>query len=278
MTLPNFLVIGTRRAGTSLLHHRILGTHPEIYVPVERKDVHYFDLYYERGVEWYRSYFPSGEAAGQFRAIGEVTPDYLASAEAPGRIHELLPECRLIVILRNPVEQAWSEYRYGRRGRNERRDFATFIEDTAALSGGLYHRYLQRYLALFQREALLVLIYEELVQDPGRELGRLTSFLNVPMIWSDPAVLFQERVNASEIPRFRRGFALARRAGGLLARHDLNWPVRLAKRLGVRRWFGRSASEPSMLTAEREHLANFYRGDVRRLEVLLHRDLDLWQL
>jgi Sulfotransferase domain len=182
------------------------------------------------------------------------------------------------VILRNPVEQAWSEYRYGRRGRNERRDLATFIKDTAALSGGLYHMHLQRYLALFRREALLVLIYEELVQDPGRELGRLTGFLNVPMIWSDPTVLLQERVNASEIPRFPRGFALARRAGGLLARHDLNWPVRLAKRLGVRRWFGRTAAEPSMAAAERRHLADFYRDDVRRLGLLLQRDLDLWQL
>jgi Sulfotransferase domain len=278
MSLPNFLVIGARRAGTSLLHHKILRAHPEIYVPVQRKETHYFDLYYDRGVEWYRSYFPSDAAAGRFRAIGEVTPDYLASEEAPGRIHQLLPECRLIAILRNPVEQAWSDYRHRRRSRDERRDFATFIEDPAALTGGLYHRHLERYLALFRREALLVLIYEELVQDPGRELGRLTRFLDVSMIWSDPAALLQERVNPGQIPRFRRGFALARRAGSLLARHDLNWPVRLAKRLGVRRWFGRTAAEPSMSAAERTHLADFYREDVRRLGVLLQRDLDIWRL
>ena len=278
MSLPNFLVIGARRAGTSLLHHKILGAHPDVYVPVQRKETHFFDLYYERGVDWYRSYFPPDEAAGRFRAIGEVTPDYLASAEAPGRIHELLPECRLIAILRNPVEQAWSDYRHRRRAHDERRDFGTFIEDSAALDGGLYHRHLERYLALFRREALLVLIYEELVRDPGRELGRLTGFLGVPMIWPDPAILLRERVNPGEIPRFRRGFALARRVGGLLARHDLNWPVRLAKRLGVRGWFGRSASVPTMAPAERKHLADFYREDVRRLGLLLQRDLDVWQL
>ena len=278
MSLPNFLVIGARRAGTSLLHHKILRGHPEIYVPVQRKEIHYFDLYYERGLAWYQSYFPSDEAAGRFRAIGEVTPDYLASEEARGRIHQLLPECRLVAILRNPVEQAWSDYRYRRRGRNERRDFKTFIEDPAALSGGLYYRHLQRYLALFRREALLVLLYEELVQDPGRELGRLTRFLDVPMIWSDPAVLLQERVNPGEIPRFRRGFALARRAGGVLARHDLNWPVRVAKRLGVRRWFGRTEAEPAMPAAERKRLAEFYRKDVRELGILLQRDLKIWRL
>jgi Sulfotransferase domain len=278
MSLPNFLVIGARRAGTSLLHHKILRAHPDVYVPVQRKEIHYFDLYYERGVEWYQSYFPSDEAASRFRAIGEVTPDYLTAEAAPGRIHELLPACRLIAILRNPVEQAWSDYRHRRRARNERRDFRTLLDDPAALRGGLYHRHLERYLALFRRDALLVLIYEELVHDPARELGRLTRFLNVPMIWSDPAVLLEERVNPSEIPRFRRGFALARRAGGLLARHDLNWPVRLAKRLGVRRWFGRSAAEPSMSAAERKHLADFYREDVRRLGGLLQRDLEIWQL
>ena len=278
MSLPNFLVIGARRAGTSLVHHKILATHPDVYVPVQRKETHFFDLYYERGVEWYRSYFPSEEAAGRFRAIGEVTPDYLASEEAPVRIHQLLPECRLIAILRNPVEQAWSDYRHRRRGRNERRDFATFIQDSAALGGGLYHRHLERYLARFRRDALLVLIYEELVRDPERELGRLTAFLDVPMIWPDPAVLLQERVNPGDVPRFRAGFSLARRAGGLLARHDLNWPVRVAKRLGVRGWFGRAARAPAVAGAERRHLADFYREDVARLGLLLQRDLDIWQL
>jgi hypothetical protein len=278
MSLPNFLVIGARRAGTSLLHHKILAAHPDVYVPMQRKETHYFDLHYERGVEWYQSYFPSDEAARRFRAIGEVTPDYLASEQAPGRIHQLLPECRLIAILRNPVEQAWSDYRYRRRSRNEGRDFRSFLDDPAALGSGLYHHHLARYLALFRRDALLVLIYEELVQDPRRELGRLTAFLNVPLIWSDPAVLLEERVNPGDAPRFRRAYALSRRAGAMLAGQDLNWPVRLAKRLGVRRWFGRAASEPSMSAAERKHLADFYRDDVRRLAALLRRDLDLWQL
>jgi hypothetical protein len=64
------------------------------------------------GSRWYQSHFPPDEAAGRFRVIGEVTPDYLTSEEAPGRIHRLLPECRLIAIPRNPVEQAWSDYRH----------------------------------------------------------------------------------------------------------------------------------------------------------------------
>jgi hypothetical protein len=277
MTLPNFLVIGAQRAGTSLLH-RILLAHPDVYVPGQRKEVHYFDRYFERGVEWYQSYFPASDAAGRYLAIGEITPDYLATDEAPARIHALLPACRLIVMLRNPVDRVYSWYQHARRSRNERRDFATFLEEEpGALRAGLYHRHLQSYLALFPRESLLVLLYEELLRDPGRELGRLTAFLGADMVWSDPAALLSERVYASEMPRFRQGFALARRAGGFLARHDLNWPVRAAKRIGVRRWFGRSSAAAALSAAERERLAAFYEDDVRELSALLRRELDVWQ-
>ena len=85
MSLPDFLVIGAQRAGTSLLHQILLG-HPEVYVPRERKEVHYFDRYFERGVAWYEGYFPAADAARSYRAIGEITPDYLATEEAPARI------------------------------------------------------------------------------------------------------------------------------------------------------------------------------------------------
>jgi Sulfotransferase domain len=277
MSLPNFLVIGAQRAGTSLLH-QILLAHPEVYVPVERKEVHYFDRYFERGVEWYRSYFPDGDAAGRYRAIGEITPDYLATEEAPARIHALLPECRLVAILRNPVDRVYSWYQHARRSRNERRALARFLEEEpAALRAGLYHRHLQSYLALFPRDALLVVVYEELLDDPGREFGRLTSFLGVDMIWSDPAALLHERVYASEMFRFRGAFALARRAGALLAHHDLNWPVRAAKRFGVRRWFGSGPAVAALSAADRRRIAAFYEDDIRELGGLLQRDFRVWQ-
>jgi hypothetical protein len=277
MSLPDFLVIGAPRAGTTLLHQILLG-HPQVYVPVQRKEVHYFDRYFERGVDWYQSYFPAAEAAGGYRAIGEVTPDYLACAEAPARIHALLPQCRLIAILRNPVDRAYSWYQHARRSRNERRDLRAFLEEEPeALRAGLYHRHLQGYLARFPRQALLVLLYEELLREPGRELGRLAAFLGIDMVWDDPAALLRERVYASDLPRFRRGFALARRTAGFLARHDLNWPVRTAKRLGVRRWFGSSDDAPALSAADRERLAAFYRDDVRELGELLRRELDVWQ-
>ena len=82
MNRPNFLVIGAQRAGTTLLH-RLLATHPEVYVPFQRKELHYFDRYFERGDAWYAGYFPAEPATRRYLAVGEVTPDYLAHPQAP---------------------------------------------------------------------------------------------------------------------------------------------------------------------------------------------------
>src|SRR4051794_13012479 len=116
MSLPNFLVVGAQRSGTTIFH-QILLTHSEIYVPSRRKEIHFFDRYFDRGLNWYKSYFPPENAAARYSAIGEVTPDYLAIPEVPARIHATLPNCRLIFILRNPIERAYSWYQYCRRNR-----------------------------------------------------------------------------------------------------------------------------------------------------------------
>ena len=96
MTLPNFLVIGAQRGGTTLLH-RILDAHPEVYVPQRRKEIHFFDWYHERGADWYAGFFP-GEGTARYRAIGEVTPDYLFEPQTPHRIRALLPDCRFVAF------------------------------------------------------------------------------------------------------------------------------------------------------------------------------------
>lgn len=275
--LPNFLVIGAQRAGTSLLH-RILQHHSEVYVPWRRKELHYFDLYYDRGLDWYRSYFPPASKARCYCAIGEVTPDYLAIPVVPARIHAILPGCRLIAILRDPVDRAHSWYQYARHSRNERRDFETFLaQEPRALECGLYHRHLQRYLGFFKRDSMLVLIYEEFVADPSRELARLADFLGLSVAWPNAASLLEERVN-TENPRFRGGYALARNLGNAFTRYDLNWPVRVAKNLGVHALFGRGPPPPPLDAAVRTWLAGYYRDDVGKLRAFLQTEIPDWRL
>src|SRR3990170_4320009 len=85
MTLPNFLGIGAPRAGTTWLN-TLLGNHPDVFVPTVRDEMRFFDLYYERGLGWYERYFCPSEEAHRYRAIGEVTPQYLECEECPERI------------------------------------------------------------------------------------------------------------------------------------------------------------------------------------------------
>src|SRR5689334_25080325 len=105
MTLPNFVVIGAPKAGTTALS-RYLGDHRDGFVAAQ-KEVHYFDRdhLFSRGVEWYEAQF---EGAGGVRAVGDATPGYMYSREAIDRMAALLPDVRLIATLRNPVDRAYS--------------------------------------------------------------------------------------------------------------------------------------------------------------------------
>jgi hypothetical protein len=274
-TLPDFLVIGGRRCGSTLLHN-ILSAHSEVYVPTRRKEVHYFDQHFERGVDWYLEFFPNGSQSVSYSAIGEVTPDYLAHPLVPERIGQLLPDCRIVVVLRNPVDRTLSAWRYAYRSYNEQRSFADYVEqEPSAVGDSLYHRHLSVYTARFK--AVHVMIYEELVQDPRAQLARLADFLDLSHSWSEPETLLGARVNSGDPPRFRRGFAFARSVGKWLMRQDIDWPSRLAKRAGIPNLFGKCNKKDVMPGKVRERLSEIFAPEVRGVEELLGRRLDVWR-
>jgi Sulfotransferase domain len=277
MTLPNFLVIGAQRAGTTLLHG-ILQAHPEVFVPHRRKEIHFFDWYFDRGTAWYEKFFPDASSASNYKAIGEVTPDYLFDPAVPQRIKDTLPHCRFLTILRNPVDRAFSWYLFCLRSVAERRPVEQFLgEDETVLARGLYSEQLQRYFDLFPREGFLVLLLEELVQDSVTNFERIARFLELSDAWPNPAALMRDRVNASEIPRFRGAFARAQRVGEFFTRHDADWAVRLARKIGIPKLFGTSATRPSLPAPTRARLQEYYRSEICRLEQLLDRDLEVWR-
>src|SRR5258706_11489250 len=100
--LPDFLIIGAQRSGTSTLYQYI-ARHPDVRGAF-RKEVHYFDMHYDRGLDWYRACFPTRGFTG------ESSPSYLIHPEVPARVAAVLPDIKLIAILRNPVERAYSAY------------------------------------------------------------------------------------------------------------------------------------------------------------------------
>lgn len=195
--LPGFLVIGAQKAGTTALY-AYLRWHPEITGP-SWKEVSFFDRHWWRGEAWYRGQFPL-RASG--RLVGEASPSYLFHPLAPERARALVPEAKLVALLRDPVERAYSQYQHevalGReplsfedaldaeeertRGEVERlvadpRYFSRAWWDHTYATRGLYAEQLERWLAVYPREQLLVLTTDELGERTAETYAAVLSFL-----------------------------------------------------------------------------------------------------
>jgi hypothetical protein len=199
--LPDFLIIGAQKAGTTALY-AYLRRHPDITGP-SWKEVSFFDRHYARGEAWYRGNFPNALRARGL--VGEASPSYLFHPLAPERVAALVPAARLIVLVRNPVDRAFSHYQHevalGReplsfedalaaeddrlRGEEERMlaDPAYFSHAwwnyTYRARGG-YAEQLERWLGLFPREQLLVVPSEDLLGEPEKTHALLLEFLGAP--------------------------------------------------------------------------------------------------
>jgi hypothetical protein len=124
--LPSVLIIGAQKAGTTQLH-LCLTRHPRCFGGA-KKELHYFTKHRDRPLGWYRSHFPFGRTVGRVDGLClESTPSYLPSPQALQRMGEVLPEAKLIVLLRDPVTRAFSHYQHYKSRGLEKRDFATVV-------------------------------------------------------------------------------------------------------------------------------------------------------
>lgn len=276
MTLPNFIVVGAQRSGSTWLHD-VLDRHPRIYVPTRRKEVHFFNKFYERGTSWYEGFFPDASEVEAYDAIGEVTPTYMYKGSFPERLRATLPEVRLMMILRNPVDRAYSHYQMWQQNNAYRGSFEDMLaENQGAFDYGLYGLYLSRILEHVERERVCVLIYEEAVANVADTKRTVADFLGTSADLFPPEA-GQARVGGSSLPRARSAYALGKNLARFLQRHDLDWIVNLSRRTGVKRWLGRQGKAPPMASGTRRELLARYQEDVARLEELLGRELAHWK-
>jgi hypothetical protein len=212
--LPDFVIIGAQKSGTTFLYN-LLTRHPSVEGTFE-KEVHYFDRFFQKGIEWYRSQFPLPRLKEQRKFVtGETTPDYLFHPHAARRMAEVVPQARLIVLLRNPVDRAYSHYHHNltRKGR-ETLGFEEAIEaEQARLRGemekmlenerytsykyrhysylykGIYVDHLLRWSEFYSEEQMLVLKSEDFYEHTLETLKVIQDFLFLPDWQPEPAVL-----------------------------------------------------------------------------------------
>ena len=217
--LPDFIVIGAAKSGTTSLYGALID-HPFVLPCTttdphfqNTKEVHFFDYGFQRGLDWYRSHFPLESVRRELEAehgrpflTGEASPSYISSYWAPGRIRKILPDVKLLAVLRNPVDRAYSQFQMSRRQGIE--PLERFEEAAAAeeerlrpivarlsadphyqnpdfgrwsyLARSRYAEQLERWLALFPREQFLFLKAEDLSLTPLRRSTPSMSFSACP--------------------------------------------------------------------------------------------------
>jgi hypothetical protein len=245
--LPDFLVIGAQKAGTTALY-AYLRWHPGITGP-SWKEVSFFDRHWWRGQRWYRGQFPLRSGG---LLVGEASPSYVFHPLAPERVRSLLPDVKLVALLRDPVARAYSQYQHevalGReplsfedaieaedermRGEVERlladpRAFSRAWWDHTYVARGLYAEQLERWLAVFPRDRLLVLRTEDLGERPAETYASVLAFLGVPAHALDEYPRIFDRDYPPMEPRTRaalgKRFAEPNRRLEQLLGRDLGW-------------------------------------------------------
>ena len=274
MTLPNFLIIGAAKAGTTLLYDQ-LRRHPEIFMP-EVKEPCFFAYngkgsdfrYPAKTLEAYEALFAGVTTE---KAIGEASPQYLYRPHAAGRIRETLPDVRLVVSLRDPVERSFSVYQHNMRssGRNEGVPYGQAFAADPLLRRG-FSEDLGRYLDLFEREAIKVILFDDLVRDNARTLSDLLGYLGV-----SPEVpeRLPDVANPGGLPRNRTlHAALQNKTLLLLGRRFAPEAVmNAAKRLRSRNLVKQQLNPEDCARARA-----FFRDDILRTQDLIGRDLSAW--
>jgi hypothetical protein len=297
MTLPNFLIVGAMKAGTTSLF-RYLRQHPGVFMP-EKKEPQFFCE--KGGLEWngpdvnrprryeIEEYTALFAGAGGFAARGEASTTYLCDPVAPGRIRDGLSDVRLIAVLRQPVDRAYSAWLMMRWQGWERRGFkaALRVEPERIASGwqyawqyaalGRYAEQLERYLRTFPSSRIKIVLFDDLRDDPAGVTRDVFRFLGVDESFQPETATTHNPAKAALSPRLSRWMThpsgIRERAKRILpgaARRLWDWAAAANRQLNV-------AAPPRLSRSLRAKLTRGWDGDIRRLEAVIGRDLSAWR-
>ncbi len=207
--MPDFIIIGVARGGTTSLYNYLI-EHPNIG-SAAKKEVHFFDYHFQKGMSWYRGHFPYSMRKYYEENIrkldfitGEASPYYMYHPYAPERVAKALPQVKLLVVLRNPIERAFSHYSWEVSWGNETLSFEEAIDREeeriqqdlpilahhyghnhqhfSYISRGLYADQLETWFKFFPREQFLILKSEDMYAEPAAIYKQAIEFLGVPYV------------------------------------------------------------------------------------------------
>ena len=283
MSLPNFMIIGAGKAGSTSLWQYV-GQHPDVF-PTPMKEPSYFWTYKHTKPgktmtpDAYTALFEGSES---YKAVGEASPGYLADENAPFEIHNMIPNVKLIAILRDPCARAFSEFMM-QRSRGDESE-VSFLDAAAAdpnrpperrfnyVENGLYHKHLSRYLIVFPAKQIKVILNEDLRAKPKDVVRDVFLFLGI-----DPNVEIDTDIDftVSGVPKNKALHWLLGTNNAIKTTLAPLLPDRLTRAL--RQVRNANLERRFMTPRERSALLPRFETDTLKLEKLLERDLSRWQ-
>jgi hypothetical protein len=276
MILPNFLVVGAQKCGSTSLHD-ILSEHPQTNMSKE-KEINFFiyENRYNKGLEYYSSFFD--QPYSNTRVTGESSPGYICAPGVHKLIHQNLGDIKIVIILRDPIKRAFSQYWHNRRDFNEYMTESEIVENyletdysptrKGYFSRGIYYRDVKKYIELFGENNVHIIILERLIKNQTSGLHGLYDFLGIDKdkgyqtlpktsnpnaVWNNP--FYNYLFNHHSITKY-----LPLKARGLF-------------------FFGKRDKFKYDLPAQPiiDKLKEFYKPWNKKLEQLISINLDVWQ-
>lgn len=268
-----FIGIGTFRAGTTWIFE-CLKEHPQI-CGSKKKETKYFadDRIYEQGAEYYKKQFVH---CVPNQIAGEFYPGYLYSKKAAERIRNLLPNVKLIACFRNPADRAYSHYLLQKSKKGFKESFREMLEKNGEyIEQGFYFKNLQHYLDKFPRENILLLVYEDIEKDPVKFIQSIYKFLDVDPNFIPPSA--NKRINFNVDQRYhslwlKKILSKLLSSKSRLFQFIMRWNTKDKSKLNFA-----DRSRANMPEEDRKFLQKIYAEDIKRMEELLGRSLDMWR-
>lgn len=271
----DFIGIGASKAGSTYIW-KCLEEHPQICGPKGYKEIAFFSAAYKKGMTWYESLFKTCNTG---KIKGEFTPGYLACSKCSQRIKDNFPEVKIIAILRNPVDRAFSQYRADKKADLQcaRLSFEEALKTKNKFTNqGLYFQHLKRYFDIFPRDNIKILIFEEVKKEPLKYIQEVYDFLGVDGAYEPKTI--DKKVNKSREFRFQGLHIMLcnmfkkLKINRLFVKLRLTWLTKAFKKLNTKK-----TETPKIKPETRQYLYNKFKDDINNLENLINKDLSIWK-
>lgn len=283
---PNFFIVGAAKSGTTSLCS-YLNQHPEIFLPPTTKEPHYFGQYKPKGchIKSYPEYIDLFKNSGDSKAIGEGSTGYLYSPDAPQTIKRTFPTSKIIIVLRNPVDRAYSLYWHHVRDRTEHLSFEDALRAEKEridagwpfgfhhINSGLYSEQVKRYQEKFDKNSIKVILFDDFKNHPLKIIRECFLSLEVNPNFTPKQLAAQ---NKSGPPRSNALAKLLTNKTRLKSLIFRLFPKRLKLRLKLKIRDLNASPPPHMNQETRAYLEDIFKDDIRLLEKQINRDLSHW--